>query len=197
MLAPVGHGHPLRDALFCDEEFGHGPRDLVDFDVLLRHFGRTRCSGQRWCRAHVALQLDRPLYYALRWIGPHSPHAGPRLKSRRRRSHAPARPLRQVDESHCSRPRCGQRRRAPRRAGRAARFTSADTGSRCRRTSSPGTSPLKRSAATRASQGAAKTWDAPRSCELENVVRPGFIRFCYRPALALFSSASRCDAGMA
>ncbi|MYN11223.1 nucleotidyltransferase domain-containing protein [Pseudoduganella aquatica] len=53
--------------LFFDGELEHGLRDLVDLDGLLRHYG-----GQPgfWdaLRAHAArLQLQRPLFYALRY----------------------------------------------------------------------------------------------------------------------------------
>jgi hypothetical protein len=53
--------------LFHDGELEHGLRDLVDLDVLLRHFG---VDGSFWARLvdrAVELGLTRPLYYALRY----------------------------------------------------------------------------------------------------------------------------------
>ncbi len=55
--------------LFNEGEFDHGLRDLSDLDLLLRHFGK---DGDFW--AHLAdraaeLDLERPLFYALRHAG--------------------------------------------------------------------------------------------------------------------------------
>ena len=54
--------------LFNEGEFGHGLRDLLDLDGLLRHFAETEADfharlGERARR----LGLERPLYYALRY----------------------------------------------------------------------------------------------------------------------------------
>lgn len=55
--------------LFHEGEFDHGLRDLLDLDRLLRHFGGT--NNQFWSdmlpRAEE-LDLQRPLYYALRYV---------------------------------------------------------------------------------------------------------------------------------
>jgi hypothetical protein len=53
--------------LFQNEELTHGLRDLVDLDVLLRHFGRDAGFWTRLVARAAALELGRPLYYALRW----------------------------------------------------------------------------------------------------------------------------------
>lgn len=55
--------------LFHEGEFDHGLRDLLDLDRLLRHFGDT--EDQFW--SHLLpraeeLDLQRPLYYALRYV---------------------------------------------------------------------------------------------------------------------------------
>jgi len=54
--------------LFGNEVFTHGLRDLVDIDALLRHF--TAADPRfvdRLVRRAVEVNLERPLYYALRW----------------------------------------------------------------------------------------------------------------------------------
>jgi len=54
--------------LFHNEELSHGLRDLVDIDALLDHF--TRGHGEFWpalVRRAAELDLQRPLYYALRF----------------------------------------------------------------------------------------------------------------------------------
>jgi Uncharacterised nucleotidyltransferase len=51
--------------LFHEGEWGHGLRDLVDLDALLRHFGRDSTFWQRLVeRAHI-LNLLKPLRFAL------------------------------------------------------------------------------------------------------------------------------------
>ncbi len=55
--------------LFHEGDFDHGLRDLLDLDRLLRHFGET--DDKFWLlllpRAKE-LDLQRPLYYALRYV---------------------------------------------------------------------------------------------------------------------------------
>ena len=54
--------------LFQNEEFTHGLRDLVDIDRLLTHFGTPNPSFWRTLVARAGeLDLERPLYYALRF----------------------------------------------------------------------------------------------------------------------------------
>jgi hypothetical protein len=53
--------------LFNNEDLTHALRDLVDVDVLLRHFGRDSAFWQRLTERAAELDLWRPLYYALRW----------------------------------------------------------------------------------------------------------------------------------
>ena len=51
--------------LFYEGEFGHGLRDLVDLDILLRYFGRDEAFWPRLSVRARELDLTRPLYYAL------------------------------------------------------------------------------------------------------------------------------------
>jgi hypothetical protein len=53
--------------LFQDGDLDGGLRDLVDLDLLLRHFGREPGFWEGLVPRAVVLQLARPLYYALRY----------------------------------------------------------------------------------------------------------------------------------
>ncbi|RJG01872.1 nucleotidyltransferase family protein [Noviherbaspirillum sedimenti] len=53
--------------LFHDGELENGLRDLVDLDNLLRHFGRQPAFWPLLIERAVALELTRPLFYALRY----------------------------------------------------------------------------------------------------------------------------------
>lgn len=53
--------------LFHEGELEHGLRDLVDLDVLLRHFGGQAGFWERLVERSVELDLTRPLYYALHY----------------------------------------------------------------------------------------------------------------------------------
>jgi hypothetical protein len=53
--------------LFNDGEFHRGLRDLDDITGLLRHFGADPGFAQRLVQRAVALDLVRPLFYALRY----------------------------------------------------------------------------------------------------------------------------------
>ena len=53
--------------LFLDEEWDHAPRDLVDLDGLLRHFGRDTGFWSNLLSRAKQLGLRRPLHYALTW----------------------------------------------------------------------------------------------------------------------------------
>jgi len=55
--------------LFHEGEFEHALRDLLDLDRLLRYFGYT--DDQFWSHLlprAIELNLERPLYYALRYV---------------------------------------------------------------------------------------------------------------------------------
>lgn len=68
-LAPVDMVLHSAAHLFHEGEFGHGLRDLVDLDKLLRHF--VAHDGEAFYAAlaerAVAMGLQRPLFYALRY----------------------------------------------------------------------------------------------------------------------------------
>ena len=69
VLAPTDMVIHSAAHLFHEGEFDHGLRDLLDLDRLLRHFGDA--DDQFWSfllsRAEE-LDLQRPLYYALRYV---------------------------------------------------------------------------------------------------------------------------------
>lgn len=80
--------------LFHEGEWGHGLRDLVDLDALLRAFASASFWPQLLARA-AELNLGRPLYYALdccrRWL--HTPIAEDTLAACPARPPAWQRPL--------------------------------------------------------------------------------------------------------
>jgi hypothetical protein len=53
--------------LFHNEDFSHGLRDLVDIDLLLRHFGANPRFWGALVERATQMDLGRPLHYALRW----------------------------------------------------------------------------------------------------------------------------------
>jgi hypothetical protein len=53
--------------LFQDGDLDGGLRDLVDLDLLLRHFGADPTFWEGLVPRAVAQTLGRPLYYALRY----------------------------------------------------------------------------------------------------------------------------------
>jgi putative nucleotidyltransferase-like protein len=53
--------------LFHDGEFDNGLRDLVDLDLLLRHFATAPDFWSQLVSRAVSLELSRPLFYALRY----------------------------------------------------------------------------------------------------------------------------------
>lgn len=69
VLAP--HDMVLHSAvhLFWDGEFDHGLRDLVDLHRLLRHFGSQPGFWEGLVARACELELERPLFYALRYCG--------------------------------------------------------------------------------------------------------------------------------
>lgn len=67
VLAPADMVLHSAAHLFNDEEMGHGLRDLVDLDRLLRHFARDPAFADALPERARMLNLERPLYYALRW----------------------------------------------------------------------------------------------------------------------------------
>ena len=50
-------------------EFEHGLRDLVDIERLIHHFGADPAFWDGLVARARELQLERPLFYALRWAG--------------------------------------------------------------------------------------------------------------------------------
>ncbi len=67
VLAPIDMVLHSATHLFHEGELDSGPRDLVDLDGLLRHFGeRAEFWGRLVPRARE-VGLERPLYYALRY----------------------------------------------------------------------------------------------------------------------------------
>ena len=67
VLAPVDMVLHSAVHLFYDGEFDHGLRDLVDIHRLLGEFGKTPGFWAALPQRAVALQLERPLFYALRY----------------------------------------------------------------------------------------------------------------------------------
>lgn len=54
--------------LFNEGEFDHGLRDLFDIDDLVRHFLADEDDWRRLVARALELDLDRPLFYALRYL---------------------------------------------------------------------------------------------------------------------------------
>lgn len=67
MLAPADMVLHSATHLFYDGEFNHGLRDLVDIDRLLRQFGADNGFWEALPARAADLQLERPLFYALRY----------------------------------------------------------------------------------------------------------------------------------
>lgn len=67
VLAPTDMVVHCATHLFLDEDFSHAPRDLVDLDILLRHFGLEEAFWPALLSRAAELELARPLHYALRW----------------------------------------------------------------------------------------------------------------------------------
>jgi hypothetical protein len=55
--------------LFFEGELPHGLRDLLDLDDLLRHFGQEPDFWHRLLERARLMDLERPLYYGLRYVG--------------------------------------------------------------------------------------------------------------------------------
>lgn len=97
VLAPADMTIHCATHLFCDEDFSHAPRDLVDFDGLVRHFAATEPGF--WTRLVARarmLQLARPLWYALQWSSRVHGTPVPAEVLREARADAPPFPIRQV-----------------------------------------------------------------------------------------------------
>jgi hypothetical protein len=67
VLAPADMVLHSATHLFCDGEFGHGLRDLLDIDRLLRDAGADPAFWPALAARARALELSRPLFYALRY----------------------------------------------------------------------------------------------------------------------------------
>lgn len=65
VLSPVDMVLHSAAHLFQEGEFDHGLRDLVDFDDLLRDFGRDLAFWPSLADRAAELGLGRPLYYAM------------------------------------------------------------------------------------------------------------------------------------
>jgi hypothetical protein len=67
ILAPTDMVLHSATHLFYDGELDHGLRDLVDLDILFRHFARDEAFWPDLLERAKELDLARPLYYALRY----------------------------------------------------------------------------------------------------------------------------------
>jgi len=67
MLAPVDLVLHSATHLFYDGELAHGLRDLVDIHRLLSHYGDAAGFWSQLTARAAELELERPLYYALRY----------------------------------------------------------------------------------------------------------------------------------
>ncbi|QBQ54516.1 nucleotidyltransferase family protein [Nitrosococcus wardiae] len=67
VLAPVDMVLHSATHLFYDSELDGQLRDLVDLDGLLRHFGREFSFWESLVPRAIQLELQRPLFYALRY----------------------------------------------------------------------------------------------------------------------------------
>jgi hypothetical protein len=67
VLAPADMVLHSATHLFNNEDMTHALRDLIDIDVLLRHFGRNAGFWEKLVERAMELDLCRPLHYALRW----------------------------------------------------------------------------------------------------------------------------------
>ena len=97
VLSPVDMTIHCATHLFHDEDFSHAPRDLVDFDALVRHFAAAEPGF--WTRLLArarTLQLARPLSYALQWSSWVHETPVPAKALREARADAPPFPIRQV-----------------------------------------------------------------------------------------------------
>ena len=67
VLAPVDMVLHSATHLFLNEEFSNGLRDLADLDSLLRQFGAEPAFWRQLRDRAAELELERPLFYALRY----------------------------------------------------------------------------------------------------------------------------------
>jgi len=67
VLAPADMVLHSAAHLFHNEEFSHGLRDLVDIDLLLRHFGADAGFWTVLVARARQMDLGRALHYAVRW----------------------------------------------------------------------------------------------------------------------------------
>jgi len=67
MLAPVDLVLHSATHLFYDGELAHGLRDLVDIHRLLSHYGDAAGFWSQLTARAAEIELERPLYYALRY----------------------------------------------------------------------------------------------------------------------------------
>lgn len=67
VLAPIDMVLHSAAHLFYDSELGHGLRDLVDIDALLRYYGTEAAFWEDLLHRGSTVGLSRALYYALRY----------------------------------------------------------------------------------------------------------------------------------
>ena len=67
VLAPADMVLHSATHLFNNEDMATALRDLVDLDILLRHFARDASFWRSLVARADTLDLQRPLHYALRW----------------------------------------------------------------------------------------------------------------------------------
>lgn len=68
VLAPADRILHAATHLFHDGELGHGLRDLSDLDLALRHAAQTPEFWPQLLARATELELDRSLFYALRYV---------------------------------------------------------------------------------------------------------------------------------
>jgi hypothetical protein len=67
VLSPIDMILHSATHLFCDGEYDHGMRDLMDMDLLFKNFGKKESFWQALIPRATELNLSLPLYYAVRY----------------------------------------------------------------------------------------------------------------------------------
>lgn len=96
VLAPVDMVLHSATHLFHEGEFPNGLRDLFDIDALLREFSSTPDFWRLLLIRAQNLDLERPLYYALRYASSIAGTPVPEAAMTRSQASAPPTPLRQI-----------------------------------------------------------------------------------------------------
>jgi len=92
VLAPADMVLHAATHLFNEGEFDRGLRDLVDLDLLLRHFGQEPGFWRRLLARAEQLDLGRPAWYALRYTARFLGTPVPEATLRESKRFAPALP---------------------------------------------------------------------------------------------------------